>query len=708
MAETDISSTATTGGDGPSSGAWEYGKFRYDLDERIGGRYLVHRRVPGGFGHVYLCYDEETDFFVALKTLKLTQEAVRDPTRLADLKREADYWIALGEHPNLVRCHSYTMIDHLPFMVLEWVADDDSLAKLYHEHHHGKPNFLDWYARLGRQGLELRACAEIRNHESAGTSLEGWIKRRQCLPLGLALRIAHDICAGLNYAQSIHPGLIHRDLKPKNVLLTEQSRAKVSDFGIAKVASEILTGGETFGTPEYKSPEQWCGGPLDTRTDIYALGCVLYTMLCGHPPFGHRDSEDLRIQHELATPNFPHQFIPPSLIQVLERCLAKSPSGRFASWAELDDALDACADSRSRHTFVVSNPSTPGTVEASNQLAVGYYHLEKYDAALAEFARALRLDPIHANTYTNRGCVYHMLGEHEAALADYTQAIRLGREAINAKVRNNRGLLYLAAGRLERAVTDFQRALASEPEYANAHANLGIAYTLQGEYAQALAAFARALEIAPTHVPARYNRGCVYEMEGNDSAARADYRAAVEHNPLFAPAQARLGLLSARREGQAVPPPEPVFGRPNPQFVNQGSLEGAIARPWVEHRIAERRWDEKLGTAAPLASPLPARAFVRVRQVDYAGFLHAAILAQQAKGARITQLALLVEPLGGTSEFTGAQPQVACALWLDEEAMRKLAAAGPHTIYDLAGRFVTLRQQHPVDATYPLRLDIVH
>ena len=701
----------------------EYGRFRYTVGDRIGGRYRVERRASGGFGQVYLCYDEAEDFFVALKTLKLTPQALADPVTLPRLKREADLWIALGEHPHIVRCRSFTVVDELPFLVLEWVADDDLLSQRYQAVHQGKPMFLDWYARLGRQGLALRGNAERRNRERAGTTLAGWINTYERLPTELAVQIARDICAGVMHAQTVHPALVHRDLKPANILLTEQRRAKVSDFGIARLADDLLAGGDAFGTPEYVAPEVWQGAPPHPCADIYALGCILYAMLCGRPPFlsatGSR--QELRVLHERVTPTLPRQLIPAPLDRIVEQCLAKSPEARFASWHDLDETLAAVAGCAS----VSRAAPEPVTVAEMNQVAVAYYHLEQYENALALFDRALALDPLYANSYTNRGCVYHVLGRYDEALADYAQAIRLGREAVNGKVRNNRALLYLARGEPQRALTDLRRALDKEPEYANAQVNLGLAHTLLGEYEQAVACFTRALEIAPQHVLAHHNRGVAYEQQGEEDAARADYDAALEHNPLFVAARvsrsvlcaklgedkvaaqdrARLRSLSVGRDVDGnLLPPRIELSRPDPQFDNRESLEEIIVRPFLEQRAARRWFTEEAFAEQPRQAGTPMQPRVRVRAVAYANELHPSILARQAKGERITQLTLQVQTLGADDEHT----RWVCTVTLDREAMRKMEAAGLRTIDDWVGHLLILRRLHPDDERYPLHIEIVH
>lgn len=167
-----------------------------------------------------------------------------------------------------------------------------------------------------------------------------------------AVRLMAQIATSLGAAHG--KGVVHRDLKPENIFIvgdpavTGGERSKILDFGIAKLAGDepgkIKTRtGIVMGTPVYMSPEQCRGmSNIDARSDIYALGCVLFTMLCGRPPFEAEGSGDLIIAHVRDTPPTPSTVapgIPPELDAVVLRCLAKDPAQRFQSTAELVHAL---------------------------------------------------------------------------------------------------------------------------------------------------------------------------------------------------------------------------------------------------------------------------------------------------------------------------------------------------------------------------------
>lgn len=700
--------------------AGQHGGFRYEQGDCIGGRYFVHRRASGGYGQVYLCYDQLQDYFFALKTLKLSQAALLDPNTLPRLRREVSMWIALGEHPHIVQCFTLETIDHLPFIVLEWVADDARLSRLYPRHHAHEPNFLDWYARMGRRGLPLRQNQATRNSAGVGTSLANWIGKRRLSP-PFALQLLLDICSGLSHAQAVHPGFVHRDLKPANVLLTEQLRAKVTDLGTAVIAEDLVDPGSQVGTATYMAPEQWRGEAPDVGTDIYALGCMIYEMLTQQPPFvtTGRNLAQLRWQHEHAAPPLLQGQLAGTVNELVQICLQKEPVNRFASIAELAEIATAAYESlvgKSPHTFL---PAPPLSVEERNKVAVTYYNLEQYDLALIEFERAAVLNSIYANTYTNRGCVYYMLGERQTALNDYTQAIRLGQQDINAKVRNNRGLLYLTEGQVERALRDFDEAIKIEPDYANAYVNRGLALIQLGDFDAALAAYGQALQLNPKHVLAYHNRGYVYQQVGEAQAALSDYAAALNHAPLFHPARLnRIALLmqlnqedDAKRERQQLE----RFGvegladlftieaaaevsRPDPQFVNAGGLPDSVPKLSLE-----QQWYRRIDGEGQ-RERLPLEAVVTAEQVAYAEWLHANIQTRQDEGQHITQLALTVNVLQADGKYHPYSSAQEWCVILDEETMHMCAGSGLHTVKELQGRRLVLRNEQPVDTTYPLRI----
>ncbi len=197
-----------------------------------------------------------------------------------------------------------------------------------------------------------------------GESLRERLRREGPLPLSEALRIAREVALALDYAH--RHGVIHRDIKPENILLSE-GQALVADFGVARALSgaggERLTEtGLALGTAAYMSPEQAAGQrALDGRSDIYSLGCVLYEMLAGEPPFTGPTPQAV-IAKRFTEP-VPHlgavRDVPPALEQVLARALARTPADRFGSAAEFGTALAKFSGESAGVTSVTAEPRLP-------------------------------------------------------------------------------------------------------------------------------------------------------------------------------------------------------------------------------------------------------------------------------------------------------------------------------------------------------------
>jgi serine/threonine-protein kinase len=200
-----------------------------------------------------------------------------------------------------------------------------------------------------------------------GESLRDRLARERQLPVAEAVRIAYEAAQGLHYAH--RHGIVHRDVKPENILLTEDGNTLVADFGIARALeasgddatdarAERLTGtGLAIGTPAYMSPEQSAGErEVDARSDVYSLGAVLYEMLVGEPPFTGPTPQAVmakRLATQAPSTRVTRPGVPPALDAVVARALATAPTDRYATAADFAQALDA----------IIGGP--PGVAEAS-------------------------------------------------------------------------------------------------------------------------------------------------------------------------------------------------------------------------------------------------------------------------------------------------------------------------------------------------------
>jgi len=206
-------------------------------------------------------------------------------------------------------------------------------AKLQH------PHILPVYDSGDADGLLYYVMPYV-----PGESLRDRLLRERPLPSGEALRIAREVANALDYAH--RQGIVHRDIKPANILLSD-GHAVVADFGIARALTASAAGGGltqagmAVGTPSYMSPEQALGEQnLDGRTDVYALGCVLYEMLVGSPPYdGPTPQAVVAKALQGGRPRLANDSL--GVQPILERALAREPTDRFATAGEFTQALDA-------------------------------------------------------------------------------------------------------------------------------------------------------------------------------------------------------------------------------------------------------------------------------------------------------------------------------------------------------------------------------
>lgn len=275
------------------------GKMR--AGTRVANRFVIERPLGvGGMGAVYLARDEQLGEPVALKVI--AGMALLDPGSAERLRREASMARRIS-HPNVVRMHDLGEENGLLFVSMEYVTGE-SLA-----------------ARITRLGTLTPA---------------------QLRPIVLQL------CAGLAAAHAA--GVVHRDLKPANILIDAQERVKLIDFGIARgdLHAGMTATNMVIGTPEYMAPEQIKGGAVDARTDIYALGAVLYHALTGRPPFQGETPIAVGLAH-CTDPVVPPRQLRPDLATVWDtliiRALEKTPAARFPNVEAVLAALSASEDS---------------------------------------------------------------------------------------------------------------------------------------------------------------------------------------------------------------------------------------------------------------------------------------------------------------------------------------------------------------------------
>ncbi len=263
------------------------------------GRYQIVRRLgSGGMADVYLAEDQELGRRVAIKILN--DRHAHDDQFVERFRREAKNAAGLS-HPNVVAIYDRGEAEGTYYIAMEYLE---------------------------------------------GKSLKELIVSRGPAPIPVAIDYARQILAALRFAH--RNGLVHRDIKPHNVLVDSEGRIKVTDFGIARAgaASQMTEAGSIVGTAQYLSPEQAKGTAVDQRSDIYSLGIVLYELLTGAVPFSGDTPVEIAMKHISETPKPPstkRPEVPHDLDMVVVRALAKDPSERYQSAEEMEADLEHVA-----------------------------------------------------------------------------------------------------------------------------------------------------------------------------------------------------------------------------------------------------------------------------------------------------------------------------------------------------------------------------
>lgn len=460
----------------------------------INGKYKVIKALTGGMGIVYLCLDKEQDDFpVALKTIK--PDYLPNPDARSKFLREANIWIQIGFHPNIVHALKieYFPETHETFIATEFIQTPQGLPD---------------------------------------ASLRSWILDGR-IDLERIFNFGIQIIHGMKYATTQIPDLVHRDLKPENILIGPDEIAKVSDFGIASsiISDAPIENGipkdniidkthSAIGTLKYMSPEQIMAQPLDCRSDIYAYGLIIYELLCGIPAIAGQNDRQVILSHlngdalKKAYENIRDE----NLRIFVMNCVHPEVKERYKDWAELEKAFN------SNYKLVLGKdpPENEYPIDislygfyqkASSYLALGASYVDAGDYGKAEvftqkaleFAQKIASPRLEAAALSNLGLISSQQGLYDKAINYFAFSIKinfklydLANQAINL---GNMGGAYQRLGNIEKARDCFVQSLTLAKSegligiQAAQLGNLAISFAEQGQFQKAISFYNKAIEI---------------------------------------------------------------------------------------------------------------------------------------------------------------------------------------------------------------------
>jgi tetratricopeptide (TPR) repeat protein len=694
---------------------------RWQVGDLILGLYRVQAIRSGAMGVVYLCGGEDGIGEAAIKTI--LADPLADDRARQQMRSEAEAWLALGPHPNVVQC---TFLIEGPY---------DKRLLLFLDRVHGHP----------RRGITLTEW------------MEGGL-----LDPPTAGRVAAGIAKGMQFAWET-AGLVHRDLKPDNVLMAADGTPMVSDFGLALPVRDGATATGAAGTPAYMAPEIWRGHTAaSVKTDVYSFGAILWEVLAGVHPFAdHFDSlSSLRHAHASFMPGDPrirNPAAPGPLARLALACLAKSPSARPADFGAVLDVLrrevgpfpdvaPAFKDSELTRAQGLMNLGRWGAaetvVEAAGRARPGDVRVDllrlrvlehrgdwRQDPELVERivaleatdgvilrarSRALRLrgrpegalavvdqnlaiEPGAGDLLHDRGQLLWELGRHEEALAALAAANRF-----NAQV--DRARLLFSLDRPGEGFACLQRALEMNPSDVTALLHMSTELEDRGHLEQALSHAEKAARTEPASMPARRMRARLLGRVGRVAESLAALRALAAERPeeveVWSDLMSALGKDAAPGEIEACAV-RMLEGRATTKrgHLAKGSIEALNGR----HADAIRSFDRALDVDPKLALAWQwkGNAWLELGGAEQAVDAYRRALALEPGNQEVVAALAAVQAGLARPEDADAEPGREAAWRFSREANRALQ---DHRLEDAEALYRRALQADPGDPTHAAAL----
>jgi tetratricopeptide (TPR) repeat protein len=443
------------------------------VGDKIQGRWEIYKILQGGVGIVYVVYDHAFREPFAAKTFR-DEIVALNPAVAEQFSREGLAWVQLDVHANVVQARMVEKIEGKPFLFLEYVSGGD---------------------------------------------MSSWIGTpRLTSDLPQVLRFAIQFCDGMNHVMSKNIRA-HRDIKPRNCLITSDGALKITDFGLAMLSdddtrpagsrhggspSERVTS-QAMGTCTHMAPEQFDNpDQVDTRADTYAFGVMLYQMIKGELPFIGHSWEELEHLHKTQPAPYLDRA-PKPVAELVAGCLSKNPTSRPANFIQLRGKLEEIFKS----LVGVPPPGPPRdaalTAGQWNNKGSSLDNLGRREEAILCYDAALRLDPNLVAAHLNKGIALFGAGRPSNALACYEKALQL--ESKSERLWTNKGVVLKSLGDIEQAIACYEKAIICNPRYPNAWVNKGVALKAQGKNEEGLACYDYALSLNPGDVHTWTNKG---------------------------------------------------------------------------------------------------------------------------------------------------------------------------------------------------------
>jgi serine/threonine protein kinase len=470
--------------------------FEYEIIRPLG---------QGGFATVFEAVDRMLNRRVAIKQLQVGK--INNEKNVKRFIQEARVMATL-EHPNVVTLYGLRIAEQQIYMIMEYLA---------------------------------------------GGSLRSLLQQKGKLPVEQAVQMTIGICEGL--AKLHDKGIIHRDIKLDNILLTTEGRPKITDFGIAHVPEaagglNLTRVGFQPSTLLYSSPEQFRGEKLDLRSDVYQVGELLYFMLTGRH---YIDLEALEVQassmdQKLRLELKLYGLLEKAIVQempvglqdlwqeygvlagIIERAMAKHKEVRFDNTLELAAALSAI-NINPTPIFIKSEKLNLQDSRAYNKRGLAHASMRNYEQAIRDYTKAIELDRHYSEAYNNRSAAHLMMENYGQAVLDCNWALELTPHFIAALV--NRGIAYTGLRNYEEALNDYNKVIELNPRNIYAYYNRGNTYVWMGNYEDALMDYTQVITLNPEFLAAYVNRGVVYDQLEDWEQALLDYDKAIKLNPAY-------------------------------------------------------------------------------------------------------------------------------------------------------------------------------